>query len=377
MKILDRIKFDGLTSKEWLIYRYPGEQFRLGSVLVVGPGQACVFVKGGQICDVFLSGTYNLQTNNLPILNSIVNLPFGGQTPFTAELYFVNTTTKLDMRWGTVDPIVVIDPKYSVRVHVRAFGQFGLKIKDYSLFISEVIGALGNTAISYKKVMDYFKGVLVTKTKSAIADAIINQQISIFEIAAKLESISEFTADKIRSEFEKFGFNVRNFFIESINCPDEDFEQVNKILEKKASFDIIGDQRYATMRSFDVYEGAANNNNGTAGVLLAGGLGVGLGANMMNAGAGMMPGTGLAHQQEAVIYCPKCNAKNAYGSKFCNSCEENLGPKKVKCIKCNAEIEEGSAFCNSCGAPQKRQCKCGAELAPGAKFCSVCGEKVE
>ncbi len=377
MKILDRIKFDGLTSKEWLIYRYPGEQFRLGSVLVVGPGQACVFVKGGQICDVFLSGTYNLQTNNLPILNSIVNLPFGGQTPFTAELYFVNTTTKLDMRWGTVDPIVVIDPKYSVRVHVRAFGQFGLKIKDYSLFISEVIGALGNTAISYKKVMDYFKGVLVTKTKSAIADAIINQQISIFEIAAKLESISEFTADKIRSEFEKFGFNVRNFFIESINCPDEDFEQVNKILEKKASFDIIGDQRYATMRSFDVYEGAANNNNGTAGVLLAGGLGVGLGANMMNAGAGMMPGTGLAHQQEAVIYCPKCNAKNAYGSKFCNSCGENLGPKKVKCIKCNAEIEEGSAFCNSCGAPQKRQCKCGAELAPGAKFCSVCGEKVE
>ncbi len=377
MKILDRIKFDGLTSKEWLIYRYPGEQFRLGSVLVVGPGQACVFVKGGKICDVFLSGTYNLQTNNLPILNSIVNLPFGGQTPFTAELYFVNTTTKLDMRWGTVDPIVVIDPKYSVRVHVRAFGQFGLKIKDYSLFISEVIGALGNTAISYKKVMDYFKGVLVTKTKSAIADAIINQQISIFEIAAKLESISEFTADKIRSEFEKFGFNVRNFFIESINCPDEDFEQVNKILEKKASFDIIGDQRYATMRSFDVYEGAANNNNGTAGVLLAGGLGVGLGANMMNAGAGMMPGTGLAHQQEAVIYCPKCNAKNAYGSKFCNSCGENLGPKKVKCIKCNAEIEEGSAFCNSCGAPQKRQCKCGAELAPGAKFCSVCGEKVE
>ena len=131
------------------------------------------------------------------------------------------------------------------------------------------------------------------------------------------------------------------------------------------------------MRSFDVYEGAANNNNGTAGVLLAGGLGVGLGANMMNAGAGMMPGTGLAHQQEAVIYCPKCNAKNAYGSKFCNSCGENLGPKKVKCIKCNAEIEEGSAFCNSCGAPQKRQCKCGAELAPGAKFCSVCGEKVE
>lgn len=377
MSLLDRIKFDGLTSKEWIVYRYPGEQFKLGSILIVGQGQACVFIKGGQICDVFLPGTYNLSTNNLPVLNKIVNLPFGSKTPFSAELYFINTTTKLDMRWGTVDPILVIDPKYSVRVHVRAFGQFGLKIENYGLFISETVGALGNTAISYKKVMDYFKGVLVTKVKSTIADYIINQKISIFEISAKLDDISNFVAEKIKDEFERFGFNIRNFFIESINCPDEDFEQVNKILEKKASFDIIGDQRYATMRSFDVYEGAANNQSGTAGTLLAGGIGIGMGANMMNSGVGTPPPIGMAHRQEAFIYCPNCNSKNTSDSKFCNSCGENLGSKKVRCIKCNVEIEENSLFCNICGAPQKLKCKCGAELAPNDKFCSVCGEKVE
>lgn len=377
MALLDRIKFDGLSSREWLMYRFPGEEFRLGSVLIVGQGQVAVFIKGGQICDVFTPGTYTLSTSNLPILNKIINLPFGGKTPFTAEIYFINTTTKLDMRWGTIDPIILIDPKYSVRVHVRAFGQFGLKIEDYTLFVSEIVGALGNTAVNYKKVMDYFKGVLVTKVKTAIADAIINQKISIFEIAAKLEAISDYSLEKVRDEFAQYGFTVRNFFIESINCPDEDFEQVNKILEKKAEFDIIGDQRYATMRSFNVYEGAANNANGAAGTLLAGGLGVGMGVNMMSAGAQMAaPSTAQAQPQSDGVFCPQCNTKNSSGAKFCSNCGAVFGKAKVKCIKCNAEIEEGSAFCNNCGAPQKVKCKCGAELAPGAKFCSSCGEKV-
>src|SRR5574344_134700 len=103
MAILDRIKFDGLTSRQWLIYKYPTESIVLGSTLIVGEGQAAVFVYQGKITDVFQTGAYVLSTGNLPLLSAFVNIPYGGKTPFTAEIYYVNLTTKLDMLWGTTD----------------------------------------------------------------------------------------------------------------------------------------------------------------------------------------------------------------------------------------------------------------------------------
>lgn len=372
MAVLDRIKFDGLTSREWLVYRYPGEDFVLGSALIVGEGQVAVFIKGGKICDVFYPGSYTLNTDNLPLLNKIVNLPYGRKTPFTAEIYYINTTTKLDMHWGTTDPIQLIDPKYFVRLHIRAFGQFGLKIVDYTSFISELIGALGNSAVNYKKVLEFYKGVLVTKVKTIVSDLIINEKISAFEITPKLDEISQKAHKILKVEFEKYGFELPNFYIQSINFPDEDFDQINKILEKKASFEIIGDNRYATMRSFDVYEGAAKNENGVAGAFMAGGMGIGMGAGMASGvKAEASPGS-------AVIYCPNCHGRNEAGQRFCSSCGESLGAKKRKCYKCGAEIPENSQFCNNCGASlKKRACECGQELEPGVKFCPNCGKNTE
>ena len=103
MAIIDVVRFDGLKSRDWLIYKYPSEELVLGTQLVVQEGQVALFVKGGIVADVFYPGTYTLATENLPILKSLINLPFGGRTPFSAEVYFINTT----VRWCY--PFVVID----------------------------------------------------------------------------------------------------------------------------------------------------------------------------------------------------------------------------------------------------------------------------
>lgn len=103
----------------------------------------------------------------------------------------------------------------------------------------------------------------------------ITNGISALEISTKLESLSDRVKEQIIPEFKKYGFTVANFFIQSINFPDEDFEQINKILEDKAAFEIMGDGRYTTKRSFDVYEEAANNESGIAGAFTAGGIGLG------------------------------------------------------------------------------------------------------
>jgi membrane protease subunit (stomatin/prohibitin family) len=348
MAIIDVVRFDGLKSRDWLIYKYPSESLVLGTQLIVQEGQIALFVKGGMIADVFYAGTYTLTTENLPILQGLVNLPFGGRTPFSAEVYFLNTTVRLDINWGTTDPIQLIDPKYFVKLRIRAFGQMGLRVLDSTTLFKEVIGGMQKAdVVKFDKVKEYYRGILVIKAKSAIADCIINNGISALEISTKLESLSERVKEQISPEFEKYGFAVANFYIQSINFPDEDFEKINKILEDKAAFEIMGDGRYATKRSFDVYEGAANNKNGVAGAFAAGGIGMGTAMGMT---ASMNQTVGNPIRKDDTKECVSCHEKIPLTSKFCPYCGFN-----------NSEIV----------------CECGKKLAPGTKFCPECGKKVQ
>lgn len=348
MAAIDVVRFDGLKNRDWLIYKYPSEELVLGTQLIVQEGQTAIFVKGGLVADVFYPGTYTLVTENLPLLKSIVNLPFGGRTPFSAEVYFLNTTVRLDINWGTIDPIQLIDPKYYVKLRIRAFGQMGLRVLDVTTLFKEVIGGMQkNDIVKFDKIKEYYRGILVLKAKSAIADAIITNRISALEVSAKLEELSNRVKEQIIPEFERYGFSVNNFFIQSINFPDEDFEKINKILEDKAAFEIMGDGRYTTKRSFDVYEGAVNNDSGLAGVFAAGGIGLGAAAGM---GAAMNQTVGNPIGREDTKECVSCKARIPIGSKFCPEC----------------------GFNNS-----ESICECGNRLAPGTKFCPECGKKVQ
>lgn len=348
MAIIDVVRFDGLKNRDWLIYKYPSEELVFGTQLIVQEGQAAIFVKSGLIADVFYPDRYTLTTENLPILKSIVNIPFGGKTPFSAEIYFINTTVRLDINWGTTDPIQLIDPKYYVKLRIRAFGQMGLKVLDVTTLFKEIIGGMQkNDIVKFDKIKEYYRGILVIKAKSAIADAIITNGISALEISTKLESLSNRVREQIMPEFGKYGFTVANFFIQSINFPDEDFEKINKLLEDKAAFEIMGDERYTTKRSFDVYEGAANNQSGVAGAFAAGGIGLGAAMGM---GASMNQTIGNPIHRE----------------------------KTKECIVCKARIPINSKFCPECGSDNSELiCECGKKLIRGVKFCPECGKKAQ
>ncbi|MCR5398490.1 MAG: SPFH domain-containing protein [Lachnospiraceae bacterium] len=374
--IFDVVKFDGLRGRDWIVYKYPAEGIVWGSQVVVQEGQVALFVKGGEIYDVMEAGTYTLETKNLPILCKVVNAPFGKKTPFSAEIYFINIATKLDVYWGTSDPISIVDPKYFVRLRIRAFGQMGLKLVDSKLFFKELIGGMSRADyVKYDKVRDFYRGLVVLKTKSVIAETIINEKISALEISARLEDISDKSKEKLLSEFEKYGLRVVNFYVESVNFPDEDFEKINSILENKAEFEIMGDGRYVTKRSFDVYESAAKNESGVAGALAAGGVGMGVGMGMVSNLNN--PNMNPAYDSKSRI-CPKCGAKNSMNSKFCNECGEQMIEEGISCPHCGNMVKKGAKFCDECGFSfAKHKCKCGADIEYGKKFCSECGEPVE
>lgn len=349
MAIIDVVRFDGLRNRDWLVYKFPSDELVYGTRLIVQQGQVAILVRGGAIADMFSPGAYTLTSENLPILKALVNLPYGGRTPFSVEVYFINTLVKLDVHWGTSDPIQLIDPKYHIKLRVRAFGQMGMRIVDAKEFFSQLVGAIPfGDLVKIDKINEYYRGILVIKVKAAIAEAIIEAKISALDISTQLEAISAKVKEQISSSFLTYGMTVVNFFIESINFPDEDFAQINKLLEDRAAFEIMGEERYLTKRALDVYEGAANNKGGTAGAFVAGGLGLGAALNLS---AAMQKRVG--------------NPLDPGKSAFCTTCGAKLPPKAKFCAECGTKVVAVSAIC-----------ECGAKLSKTAKFCPECGKKV-
>lgn len=375
MAVFNVIEFNGLSSRNWVVYRFPGNEFAFGSRLIVKEGQIAVFLKSGVIHDFFTPGTYTLDSDNLPLLQKFINLPFGGKTPFTAEVFYINKTVKLDVFWGTTDPVPLVDPKYNIRIRIRAFGQMGIRISDFRVFFTELIGALDDSnVVRYDSVISYFKGIIVMKVKTNISSIIIAQKVSALEIAPMLEELSLSLKDKISNDFDRFGVSVVNFIIDSINFPDEDFDKINDILAKKAHFDIIGDERYRVGRTFDVMESAANNEG--AGGLAAAGIGIGLGA-----GAGQSIASRFSDSlgSNEKIKCSGCGFMSSPSVKYCSECGKSMEIIRNVCFKCESKVDKDQKFCNNCGASQEaKKCQqCNNLNSPGVKFCSECGVNLE
>jgi membrane protease subunit (stomatin/prohibitin family) len=138
--LIDRIEYNGKADE--LVWKFPYNNISTAAQLVVNQSQEAIFVKGGAFCDVLGAGTHTLSANNIPVLQKLINLPFGGRTPFTAEVWYVSKTVRRNLKFGTPAPIELLDPLYNVSVPVRSFGDFGIQITDSSAFMQQMVGTL-------------------------------------------------------------------------------------------------------------------------------------------------------------------------------------------------------------------------------------------
>lgn len=165
MAIVDVLKYDG--RKDVLAWKYPSQELGTWTQVIVNESQEAVFVKEGKILDVLGPGRHTLSTENIPILSKLINLPFGGKSPFTAEVWFINRAHIIDVKWGTPSPIQLQDPKYKVFIPVRSFGQFGVQINDAKSFLTKIVGTLN--VFEQTELVNYFRGLLVSKIKDNIS----------------------------------------------------------------------------------------------------------------------------------------------------------------------------------------------------------------
>ena len=378
MAIVEVVKYNG--SPDVFAWKYPSEELGTWTQLIVNESQEAILFKGGKALDVFQSGRHTLETANIPILNKIINLPFGGRSPFTAEVWYINKVNSLDIKWGTASPIQLQDPKYSVFIPVRAFGQFGIRIENSKQFLVKLVGTL--SVFDKTNILKYFRGLYLTKVKDAISSYLVHKQISIMEINAYIEELSTYLQEKMQPVLEEYGIKLVNFYVNVISVPEDDtaVKKLKDALAKKAEMNIIG-YNYQQERSFDTLEGAAKNP-GTSGDLMGAGLGLGMGVTMGGAVGGQFGGIAktLDTNAEDTKSCPLCGAIMPKSKRFCSDCgcdtnkkEENNAKDTVKCSNCGFEYKNTMKFCPECGDKYNPCPKCGADLPAGAVTCTSCG----
>ena len=182
MAIVEVVKYN--MGSDVFAWKYPNSELGTWTQVIVNESQEAVLVKNGQICDILQAGRHTLTTNNIPILRGLVNIPFGGKSPFAAEIWFINKAFSLDIKWGTSTPIQIRDPKYSIFIPDRAFGQFGVKVENPKRLLLKLMGTM--SLLDADSLVRYFRGFYLTKAKDIISEYFVQKNVCIMEINAYL-----------------------------------------------------------------------------------------------------------------------------------------------------------------------------------------------
>ncbi len=364
MGLFDFIKSQFIEVIEWtdnshdvMVYQFPvqNKEIKMGAQLTVRESQMAIFVEDGQLTDVFTPGRYTLDTMNLPVLTKLKSWKYGFNSPFKAEVYFINTKQFTNCKWGTTNPIMMRDAEFGM-IRIRMFGVYAFKVVDPSVFLREVFG----TASLF--TVDGITGQLKSKIVSGIADLLAEASIPALDLASKYDEIAAMSKKKLDKSFAAFGLSMESLIIENISLPEE----VEKVLDKRTSMGIIGDSlnQYTRYQAAEAIRDAAQNPGGAAGAGVGLGAGMGIGnmfAEAFSAGQQQVkqPGAKVATEPAGStestgvkVKCPSCGAGLSSQAKFCIECGTKVAPAKVKCSGCGIELPSDSKFCPECGHKQ-------------------------
>lgn len=390
MRIADIIKYEGDNST--FVWKHPCEDFNTSSQLIVHESQEALFYMNGQALDLFGPGKHTLETGNIPLLRRFLNIPTGGQSPFHCEVYFINKTEQMAIRWGTDSKVQYVDPKYNFPLAIGANGEMSLAVDDSRNLLINLVGT--EAILDRQHLVGYFRSFLMTRVKTYLAQAMRNNAISIFEIDERLEEFSKGIHEKLKPDFAEYGIDLRKFFVTGIVKPDgsEQYEKFKELhfrqyadiaeAKLKQQVGIIEQQTeaqrmviesqaiakkrqqegytYQQERGFDVAEFAAQNEG--VGQFTSMGIGLGTMLGVGNA-VGSVVGGAINGALSEINQQP-ANFPQPISKCFCDHC--------------GAELEIGTLFCDECGTKQETPplnlCpQCGFEFTRPGKFCPKCG----
>ncbi|MBP5309551.1 MAG: SPFH domain-containing protein [Lachnospiraceae bacterium] len=418
-----------------LCYKVPCEDFNNGSQLIVAEYEEALFMKDGIVEETFTAGKYTLTTENFPFLTTLKsNLVTGGVSAYNCKIYYISKQDHPEKKWGTSEPINVLDPYWQTYLHVQGRGAYTIRVKDGKKFFIKMVGA--NRSSSDDDLVRNFRTAFIQNISDELAAYLTSSTEEIIVVCNRKKQLADALTNTLQPVLDEYGVELVNFYIENIGVVDDEnlksitrmrrerqermFERQQNIEDERMKYGlskekaeadryVSGQAAQADYERMKIRDQDGNNgwarqeeaeilktmarNEGSAGEFAGAGMGIGMGLAMGGISKSLMgdmfPGgnanMGLADpnpsQAAGVKICPKCNATVPEGMKFCGSCGSLIETPKKKCANCGAEIPEGMRFCGQCGTPvsagPKICANCGAEIPEGMKFCGRCGNRVE
>lgn len=392
-QITDIIKYEGDNST--FIWKHPCEDFNSLTQLIVHESQEAIFFMNGQALDLFGPGRYTLESQNIPLIGKALNRATGDVSPFHCEVYFINKTEQMSIKWGTDSKVQYIEPTYGFPLSVGASGEMSLRADDSRKVLVKLVGT--EAYLDQQKLVSFFRSFLMTRVKTYIAQVMKSSAINIFEIDERLTEFSAAIKKLLLDDFSGYGVSLEQFFVTTIVKPDGEtqydkfkelhFRKYADIAEAKlrqqteiidaeteAQKTIIDSKAQATKRAqegytyqqergFDVAEKVAENE--AVGEFTNMGVGFGTMAGVGGAVGGMVGGV----MQDAMgsVMNPVTPVNNTSATAFCENCGAKLNTDAAFCEECGTPIAKANDICSKCGYKFER---------PG-KFCPKCGTKRE
>ncbi len=349
MRGIQVLEWRDITGKE-IVHRVPEEgpgDVSIGAQLTVRESQTAVFFRDGQALDVLGPGRHTLTALNVPLLQSVINIPFEGTTPFQAEVYFVNMRVFTDMKWGTPQPVAFRDSEFAM-VRLRAHGLYTMRVNDPQLFVNMVVGT--EHFYTTEQIQAWQRDFIVSRFNDMLGENLD----TFLDLPKVYEELAVATRSRLGEDFNRYGVELVDFVISAV-IPTE---ELAAMIDERGGMEAVGDTarflQFETARAIREMPQADGGAGGPAAAGAGLGAGVGMGAAMVSALGGAIqggqPGQPAAAAAAAGTVCPNCQARIPVGAKFCPQCGQTLSV----------------GYCANCGA----------QLAAGAKFCSECGQAV-
>jgi membrane protease subunit (stomatin/prohibitin family) len=318
------IKYEG--DNDTFIWKHPLEDFDTWSQLIVHESQEAIFFLNGQALDLFGPGRHTFDTQNIPLIDKLLNKPAGDKTPFHCEVYFINKTEQLAIKWGTDSKIQYMEPVYHFPLQIGASGEMGLRVEDSRKLLVKIVGT--EKSFGRDAFVQMFRAFLQVRIKPHLARIMQDGKISIFETDMHIGELSETLHAQLVDDFSDYGLVLERFFVTAIAKPDGDrayekfkevhlrqyadiaeaqirqkvgvIEQQTEAQKMVIEAEALAEKRkregftYQQERSFDVAEKVAQNeavgnySNMGIGLGMMGGIAGGLGATVAGITSGAL-----------------------------------------------------------------------------------------
>ena len=197
------VRFEGKT--EDLVWRAPVSE-----------------IKAKKSLDIIVTEDYDAECS----VNGVRSCYSGGRFDLSAgnkaadvEILYIRKESVISLKWGTPNPIDIIDPVFEMPIRLGSSGEAKVSIFDTQFFKKKIVA--GAKTYSEDSLAEFCRTEIATHLSSALSTVLKENKLSYFDISTQLEGLSYLVKQKIEEFFSGYGLKLEHFLMATARMWDE------------------------------------------------------------------------------------------------------------------------------------------------------------